>query len=996
MKTKLSPRFWATLVLFSLIGQVAWVVENMYFNVFIYKSFNATASDISNMVMASAVSAALTTIFIGALSDKIGKRKLFMCGGYILWGISIFAFSLIRLDVIEKVFSATVSASLIGIYLVIIMDCVMTFFGSSANDAAFNAWLTDSTDSTNRGSAEGINSMMPLVAILAVFGGFMAFDLNIPSSWTMIFTVIGIVVLSVGILGLFIIKEPLFEKEKSGYLNNIVYGFLPSTVKQNSALYLSLGAFIIFNISIQIFMPYLIIYYEVSLNMKDYVLIMAPAIIVASIVTAFWGKVYDKKGFGFSLSFSLLSLSAGYVILFIFKSTFPVFIGSLLMMSGYLSGMAVFGAKIRDNTPLGKAGRLQGVRIVSQVLIPGIVGPFISKQVLKNAPQILGNDGTYSFVPTPDIFLFALIVLVFLIPFIIFMQKNKPSSYHSLKTPYLPDETPFNFHPQPQFKRDDFLILNGKWKLSVKKGNKISTLGDILVPFPPESELSGIERITKGSEELIYERSFSLDPKGKQVLLHFGAVDTEAEVFVNQKKVGEHKGGYLPFSFNITPYLENENHIKVVVRDPLCKKYAYGKQKHKRGGMWYTPISGIWQTVWVELVPENHIKEIKITPSLHSVNIKVVGGENKKVIELCGKNYEFEGDEFVLTPDEIHLWTPQNPSLYNFTLFCGEDKISSYFALREISTANVNGTNYITLNGKPQFFNALLDQGYYPDGIYTPGNEKAFIDDILKMKELGFNTLRKHIKIEPDIFYYYCDLYGMFVFQDMVNNGSYNFIIDTALPTVGVKSGLRKTASKKCAEVFLEDSIATTNALYNHPSIVYYTIFNEGWGQHNATEIYRKLKKLDSSRIWDTASGWFKDCESDVVSDHTYFKPLISTGNSVKPTIISEFGGYSLDIPGHVFNTNKVYGYKKYTDKSAFIKGIEDLYLNQVIPCIEKGVNGVVLTQLSDIEDEINGLLTYDRKILKVDKDIMVNISNTLYEVFKEKTGDTYEKIRKH
>ena len=206
MKTKLSPRFWATLVLFSLIGQVAWVVENMYFNVFIYKSFNATASDISNMVMASAVSAALTTIFIGALSDKIGKRKLFMCGGYILWGISIFAFSLIRLDIIEKVFSATVSASLIGIYLVIIMDCVMTFFGSSANDAAFNAWLTDSTDSTNRGSAEGINSMMPLVAILAVFGGFMAFDLNLPTSWTLIFTIIGIVVLGVGILGIFIIK----------------------------------------------------------------------------------------------------------------------------------------------------------------------------------------------------------------------------------------------------------------------------------------------------------------------------------------------------------------------------------------------------------------------------------------------------------------------------------------------------------------------------------------------------------------------------------------------------------------------------------------------------------------------------------------------------------------------------------------------------------------------------------------------------------------------
>ncbi len=991
MKTKLSPRFWTTLILFSLIGQVAWVVENMYFNVFIYKSFNATASDISNMVMASAVSAALTTIFIGALSDKIGKRKLFMCGGYILWGISIFAFSIIRLDVIEKIFPATVSAAIIGIYLVIIMDCVMTFFGSSANDAAFNAWLTDSTDSSNRGSAEGINAMMPLVAILAVFGGFMAFDLNQSSSWTLIFSIIGIVVLCIGVIGIFIIKEPDFEKEKSGYLKNIIYGFLPSTLKQNTSLYLALGAFIIFNISIQIFMPYLIIYYEVSLEMKDYVLIMAPAIIIASIITAFWGKVYDKKGFGFSLCFSLLSLSAGYIILFIFKSTLPVFVGSLLMMSGYLSGMAVFGAKIRDNTPSGKAGRLQGVRIVSQVLIPGIIGPFISKQILKNAPKILGNDGTYSFVPTPDIFLFALLVLVFLVPFIIFMQKSKPTSTKKLKTPYSPDEIPFNFHPSPQFKRDDFLVLNGKWKFSVREKNKICPLGDILVPFSPESELSGIRRITKGSDELIYEKSFSVDLKEKRALLHFGAVDTKAEVFINGQKVGEHTGGYLPFSFDVTPYLEKENHLKVVVRDSLDKKYAYGKQKHKRGGMWYTPISGIWQTVWLEFVPENYIKEIKITPTLNNVNIKVIGGETKKIIDLDGEGYEFEGDEFTLTPKEIHLWTPENPYLYNFTLFCGEDKISSYFALREVSIANINGTAYITLNKKPQFFNALLDQGYYPDGIYTPGNEKAYIDDILRMKELGFNTLRKHIKIEPDIFYYYCDLYGMFVFQDMVNNGRYNFLIDTALPTVFTKRGLRKTAPRKYAKVFLEDSVSTVNTLYNHPCIVYYTIFNEGWGQHNATKIYNTLKSMDSSRIWDTASGWFKDCESDVVSDHTYFKSLTSKGNAVKPTIISEFGGYSLNVQDHVFNPDNVYGYRKYTDKDIFMKELYNLYTQQVVPSVKNGVNGVVLTQLSDVEDEINGILTYDRKILKVDKDTMLQISQTLQKSFKESTGESNE-----
>ena len=243
MKTKLSGRFWLALTIFSLIGQVAWVVENMYFNVFIYKIFAASASDISLMVAASAVAATLTTVFIGALSDRIGKRKLFISVGYILWGISILSFSLIRTDIISALFPATVSAASVGVSLVIIMDCVMTFFGSSANDAAFNAWLTDSTDSTNRGAAEGINAMMPLVAILAVFGGFMAFDLNLESSWTLIFIIIGVVVLLVGILGLFIIKEPQIKPSETGYFKNILYGFMPSTVRANKGLYISLIAF---------------------------------------------------------------------------------------------------------------------------------------------------------------------------------------------------------------------------------------------------------------------------------------------------------------------------------------------------------------------------------------------------------------------------------------------------------------------------------------------------------------------------------------------------------------------------------------------------------------------------------------------------------------------------------------------------------------------------------------------------------------------------------
>ncbi len=424
MKRKLSPKFWLALTVFSLIGQIAWVVENMYLNVFMYKMFSASAGDISLMVAASAVAATLTTVFMGALSDKVGKRKVFMCMGYILWGISILAFALLKKDLIGAVIPQTLSAATVGVSLTIVLDCLMTFFGSTANDAAFNAWLTDSTDPSNRGAAEGINAMMPLVAILAVFGGFMAFDLDKEESWTAVFFIIGGVVLLVGVLGFFIIKEPKITPVKEGYFKTVLYGFLPATIKSNRALYLNLVAFVLFNISIQIFMPYLILYYEVSLKMTGYVFVMAPAIILASVVTALWGRVYDKKGFAFSSWISLLWLMVGYILLILFKNTALVFIGSLFMMCGYLSGMAVFGAQIRDLTPAGKSGMLQGVRIFAQVLLPGVIGPFIGKTVLRNAEMVENSDGTQSFVPNVGIFAAALAASAVLAVFLLFLRKK--------------------------------------------------------------------------------------------------------------------------------------------------------------------------------------------------------------------------------------------------------------------------------------------------------------------------------------------------------------------------------------------------------------------------------------------------------------------------------------------------------------------------------------------------------------------------------------------
>ena len=406
--------FMLALVIFCLTGQVAWVVENMYFNVFIYKMFHASAEAISAMVAASAIAATVTTLLIGALSDKIGKRKIFICGGYIIWGVTIWSFSLIRLDVINALFPAVASAAAVGVSLTIIMDCVMTFFGSAANDACFNAWLTDVTDESNRGSVEGINAMMPLVAILVVFGGFMSFDLNKAESWTTIFNVIGIVVIAIGVAGIWLIRDPKIEtSENQNYFGNIFYGFRPDVVKRNKKLYFTLIAVAVFNISIQIFMPYLILYYSVSLGMDNYVLIFAPAIILAATFTALYGKVYDRKGFRAAIIPTLILLMVGYVGLYFFRTTVPVFLASLVMMCGYLGTGAMLGAKVRTHTPESKSGMFQGLRIFGQVLIPGVIGPAIGAAVLKNAETVLNDDGTTSFVPNENIFLVALIAIVF-------------------------------------------------------------------------------------------------------------------------------------------------------------------------------------------------------------------------------------------------------------------------------------------------------------------------------------------------------------------------------------------------------------------------------------------------------------------------------------------------------------------------------------------------------------------------------------------------------
>ena len=539
-------------------------------------------------------------------------------------------------------------------------------------------------------------------------------------------------------------------------------------------------------------------------------------------------------------------------------------------------------------------------------------------------------------------------------------------------------EVPFSEYPRPQMVRDSYITLNGKWNFRIENSREIKFSGEILVPFCPESRLSGVKCEIDKDDVMIYKRTFVCEKNDKHLLLHIGACDQFASVFVNGELVGANAGGYLPFEFDISDFVrEGENTLRIEARDPMDTELPYGKQTSHRGGMWYTKISGIWQSVWMEYVPENYIKRIKITPDTSGIDIEVFGGEEEKTFAFDGREYTFTGGHFRFDVEEPHLWTPDDPHLYEFELVSGDDRIRSYFGLRTFEAKEGS----LLLNGKPIFCHGLLDQGYFPDGIFMPATYRGFEDDVVSMKECGFNMLRKHIKLEPDIFYYYCDKHGMLVFQDMINSGKYSFFVDTALPTVFLKSGVSHRASARRREEYEKCSYGIMDTLYSHPSVVCYTIFNEGWGQFDADKYYDAFKSYDPTRVYDTASGWFRPKKSDFDSEHVYFKP-IKLKKGKRALFLSEFGGYSCKIEGHSFNLDKTYGYRFFEKRVDFEEALVKLYETEVRSAIDAGLSAAVLTQVSDVEDETNGLLTYDRRVLKVDKSKMRELSCKLYANF--------------
>lgn len=602
--------------------------------------------------------------------------------------------------------------------------------------------------------------------------------------------------------------------------------------------------------------------------------------------------------------------------------------------------------------------------------------------------------------------------------------------YHQLCTKWgenLDKEHVLTEYPRPSMVRDSYQNLNGEWEYAISRDEALPEVydGAILVPFSPEAALSGVERTVYPKDVLHYKRIFETEkPKGKRILLHFGAVDQSCKVYINQRPAGSHEGGYLPFTLDITDLAKaGENTVQVVVRDCTDTSYhARGKQKIDRGGMFYQAQSGIWQTVWLETVPEQYIYRIKITPcfDIGEVRIKAFscpGIQGKLPAADSSGNAKEDMDVEIQILDSgavvaeaegkadtsiqiavLHFeaWTPENPKLYDVKIRMGEDEVRSYFAMRKCSVGkDRNGILRFMLNNQPYFHNGVLDQGYWPEGLYTAPCDEAMVYDIAVMKKLGFNMIRKHSKIEPERWYYHCDRLGMLVWQDMVNGGTaYHMRFVCVLPNFWMKSGRLikddkyKAFSRQDIEgrrEYYRELKAMAAHLFNHPSIAAWVPFNEGWGQFDAARASRLMKKLDPGRLVDEASGWFDQGGGDMYSIHNYWRKFRCRPQKDRVVALTEYGGYSWQIKGHSY-CDKVYGYRKYDSMESLTKGYKELWEQEIIPAVKRGLGGTVYTQLSDIEDEVNGILTYDRKIEKIQTDVVQRLNKKLYEEFKRHT----------
>ena len=559
-------------------------------------------------------------------------------------------------------------------------------------------------------------------------------------------------------------------------------------------------------------------------------------------------------------------------------------------------------------------------------------------------------------------------------------------------------EHPLPEYPRPQLRRNSYLNLNGIWEYAITKtAEKPAAMqGEIVVPFSPETPLSGVGHILQPDEYLWYRRSVTLPEgffRGGRLLLHFGAVDQRCTVWVNGQEAGSHTGGYLPFALDVTELIEGDAFtLELRVTDPTdTGSLSRGKQRLKNTGIWYTPQSGIWQTVWMECVPENYLRSLRITPKPeeNAVHIRLEADDPAMAaVTICrdggiiaeGQTDENGESTLTIPAEELRLWSPENPFLYDAAItLAGGDKVESYFGMRAFGIGrDEKGLPRLLLNGKPYFQNGLLDQGYWSDGYYTAPSDEALIHDIAEMKRLGFNMLRKHIKVEPLRWYYHCDRLGMLVWQDMMNGGeSYSPLSIYVFSNLGlrVKDDRYRYFSRSDEAGrthYYEELGQMIDLLYNTVSLALWVPFNEGWGQFDALKAVEFIRKRDDTRPIDHASGWYDQGGGDIKSIHWYFRPYHhkQPPKEQRPICLTEYGGYNCAVPGHCWGEGAEFGYKKIADPAEFNRAFKKLMEEQIIPAKERGLAAAVYTQVSDVEGERNGLLTYDRKVCKANEAI--------------------------
>jgi len=555
---------------------------------------------------------------------------------------------------------------------------------------------------------------------------------------------------------------------------------------------------------------------------------------------------------------------------------------------------------------------------------------------------------------------------------------------------------PLAEYPRPQMEREGWTCLNGFWDYAIlPSGKKVEEWqGEILVPFSPESQLSGVNRILKEDEVLWYHRTFVYRPKeeGERVLLHFGAVDQRATVFVNGKNVGSHRGGYTAFSFDITDHLtEGENHLLVKVRDLFDREEdSRGKQSMRPGGIWYTPQSGIWQTVWMETVPRVHVSKLRIEPDYDGKVCRITvfsEADDTVIINMDGVSFIGRTNKPVeVRPEEFHPWSPEDPHLYRFSVRLGDDEVKSYFGMRKFSVEkDSKGTPRLFLNGSAYFHNGLLDQGYWPDGLYTAPTDEKMVYDIETMKAMGFNCLRKHIKVEPDRWYYHCDRLGMLVWQDMPSGGG-KYSPAVMFPSVAFsrlsfrddRYRLFARESEEGRNQYYKELGEMIDQLFNCVSIAMWVPFNEGWGQFDAAKAHDFIRQKDTSRTIDHASGWHDQHIGNIQSLHIYFKPVRYRKDKYgRAVCLTEFGGITLGLEGHTYEA-KESGYFRSADLGTLLEDFKKLYRNQIFPAWKKGLAAAIYTQVSDVEGEVNGLLTYDREVEKLPREEVAKLFSTI------------------